>query len=165
MVIMRLVWWIVIFILAIVYLRFYFKSPKDVAILQTTLQNFSFEILREKQPLVIQDRIQNLQEIKKTWFKHIVAKDVTLNADELSTWYTNKYKYLILHPSSSCEVLLYPASEKLVDGVPPENATLVAIKLAEHQMVIIPYRMHYSISSSINVPGLGVHDYITMWLP
>lgn len=163
---MRALLWIIVIIVAVLYVRYYFKFPKEVAILQTTLNNFTFDILREKQPVVIQDRVQDMNEIKRSWFKYIFNSELSFDPDEYSRWYTNKYKYLILHPSQACEVLLYPANEKFdASGVPPENATLVAIQLAENQMLIIPYRMHSSISCPSHVRALGVHDYITKFLP
>lgn len=165
--VMRLIWWILLIVVIIIYVRHYFRTPAEVAILQTTLNNFTFEILREKQPLVIQDRVASLDEIRSTWFKHILTTHITLPADQYTLWTQNKHKYLVLHPSTQCEVLLYSnAGPPLTDeGVPPEDATLVAIQLAENQMVVIPYRMYYSVSSPQPVQALGVHDYITRFLP
>lgn len=163
---MRTIIWIILLILVALYVRYYFKFPKEVAILQTTLNNFTFDILREKQPVIIQDRVQDLNDIKKNWFKYVLPSDLAFDPDEHSRWYTNKYKYLVLHPSEACEVLLFPSNERLdASGVPPEDATLVAIQLAENQMLIIPYRMHSSISCASQVHAIGVHDYVTKLLP
>lgn len=166
---MRLIWWILIAIIVFIYVRYYFRSPQEVAILQTTLRNFTFDILREKQPLVIQDRVADIQDIKNTWFKHSFVTDLSFPPDEYSEWHHNKYKYLVLHPSTQCEVLLYSASASAEpmgpDGAPPENATLVAIQLAENQMVIIPYRMHWSIQTTAHVSALGIHDLVTRFMP
>lgn len=162
---MSRLWWILLLIIAVVYLRYYFTYPKEVAILQTTLNNFTFNILREKQPLVIHDRVHSLDELRSTWFKHILTTHLTLPADSHIVWQTNKYKYLVIHPSDSCEVLLFQASAKLQDGHPPEDATLIAIQLSENQVLIIPRNMHWSLSSVSNVRALGVHDYLTQFLP
>lgn len=163
---MKAVIWVIVAILVVLYVRYYFKSPSEVAILQTTLSNFVFDILREKQPVVIQDRVQEVREIKQSWFKHVLTYDMAFDADEHTRWYTNKFKYLVIHPSDACEVLLYPASEKLEEGgAPPQDATLVAIQLAENQLLIIPYRMHYSLSCPSKVRAVGVHDYVTKFLP
>lgn len=163
---MRTLYWIILLIVVVLYLRYYYKFPKEVAILQTTLNSFTLDILREKQPVVIQDRVQDLNEIKNSWFKYVLPSSLMFESDQHSRWYTNKYKYLILHPTSQCEVLLYPSTEKMDDtGVPPQDATLIAIQLAENQMLIIPYRMHSSISCVSQVHALGVHDYVTKLLP
>lgn len=162
---MRLLWWILIVVIVAVYLRYYFRIPAEVAILQTTLSSFTFDMLREKQPLVIQDRVASIDAIKTSWFKHILTTDLTLDAfQEHTAWSKNKFKYLVLHPSAPCEVLLYPSA--LNDhGVPPEDATLIAIQLAENQMLIVPYRMHMSLQCTMQVRAIGVHDYITRFLP
>ncbi len=166
---MRLIWWILIAVIVFIYIRYYFRTPKEVAILQTTLRNFSFDILREKQPLVIQDRVANIEEIKTNWFKHSFVTDLSFEPDQYTQWHHNKYKYLVLHPSAHCEVLLYSttasAQPLAADGAPPEDATLVAIQLAENQMVIIPYRMHWSIQTDAPVHALGVHDFVTRFMP
>lgn len=163
--VMSRLWWLLIIIIAVIYLRYYYKYPKEVAILQTTLQNFTFEILREKQPLVIHDRVQSIEELRKTWFKYVISKHLELPADNHMKWQTNKYKYLLMHPSTACEVLLYPASLPLVNECPPDDATLIAIQLAENQILIIPRNMHWTISCVENVRALGVHDYVTQFLP
>lgn len=162
---MSRLWWILIIIIVVVYLRYYYTYPKEVAILQTTLRNFTFDILREKQPLVLHDRVQSVDELRSTWFKHVMSSHLLISADTHTTWQTNKYKYLLLHPSQSCEVLLYPASMKLHEGHPPDDATLIAIQLSENQILIIPRNMHWSVSCVSNVRALGVHDYVTRFLP
>ena len=57
-----------IIILLIIYIRYYYSYPKDVAILQTTLNEFTMQILTEKQPIVIQDKVQDITELRKAWF-------------------------------------------------------------------------------------------------
>ncbi len=160
----------VILILLILYVRYYYVSPKTVSILQTSLHHFQFSLLREKQPIVIHDRIQEIDSLKKAWFEPNIVKSLLLEATPQSTWIENRYKYFVIHAQQDCEVLLAPSSEKLVNGVPnPETTTLVAIQLGALQSVVLPYRMKYLLQpkhgSVATCKAIGAHDYITFILP
>lgn len=124
-------------------------------------------MLREKQPLVVEDRVQNIQDIRASWFKYVITKDVTVQGNaENPQWITNKFKYLVIHAPEDSEILLFSANEKLqADGTPPAESTLVAIQLKQNQILIIPYRMHYAVSTTAHINALGVHDYVTYFLP
>jgi hypothetical protein len=61
--------------------------------------------------------------------------------------------------------LLYPAKEKLLNGRPKDDAVLLSVKLKAHQGLILPYRWYYYLPTGTPVQTLGVHDYLTPWLP
>lgn len=165
-------YWIygVIVIVILFYIRYYYTSPSEVTILQTSLHHFQFSMLREKQPIVIHDRVQDIESLKKAWFGPNITKAFSLEATKESAWTENRYKYFVLHAQQDCEVLLAPSSEKLVNGVPnPETTTLVAIQLAALQTVILPYRMKYLLqpksAAVATFKAIGAHDYVTFLLP
>jgi hypothetical protein len=158
-------WILVIALLLLVafYVMYYYKVPATLTILQTTLQDFHFDMLREKQPIVLQDRVADIDHLRRLWFKWNFTTPFKLTPNADLTWIRNKYKYLILQADEDCEVFLASASERMEDGTMPDSATLVAVQLAAKQCVIVPFRMYYAVSKQNS--AIGVHDLVTQLLP
>jgi hypothetical protein len=127
----------------------------------------------EKQPIVIHDRVIDIELIRKAWFKYNFTNTSEIQSqvpNNTEQWTRNKNKYLLLHAQDNCEVLLAPASQDMVDGVPnPETATLVAIQLSQNQSVVIPFHMYYLVlsksSTPVNLHAIHVDDIVTKLLP
>ena len=124
-------------------------------------------MLREKQPIVIHDRVANLETLRGLWFSANSTTSFALAANPNTLeWIRNKYKYTVLQAEEDTEILLASPSESLKDGVMPENATLVAIQLAAKQVLIVPYRMYYAIPTQKQpINAIGVNDIVTSLLP
>ena len=146
-----------IIIIIILYSYCYFIYPSSVIILQTTLNDFSFDLLLQKQPLVISDRIVNITNLIDSWFSPNFKNIHNIN--NLNIWHLNTYKYLYIHSLEDNEILLLPANKKLINNNPDEKDTIVAIKLHKNQSLIIPYRWHYYING--NMQNIGINDYVT----
>jgi hypothetical protein len=145
--------------LVVLYVLTYFMQPKNVSILQTSVQNFKFDMLREKQPIVIDDRVVSLNELAKLWFKPNIVTNFRLEHSDL--WHKNKYKYVVLQAEQEGDIYMYPAGKKVVQGLPDTEETLLAVHLLPGQIVIVPYRWWYHVPDRMVVSSLGVHDYIT----
>lgn len=166
---MRLILIIAITIILCVYLYDYYRIPTDLVVLQSTLDHFKFDLLREKQPIVVQDRVPTLDTIHDLWFRY--NKTTRWTTQNSPAWSRNRYKYMLMQAQTECDLLVTLGNVPLTeDGSPdPEVVTPVGIRLQANQFVILPYKSYWVASPldgeicSFNV--LGVHDYISFLLP
>lgn len=159
---MKLWLWIILAILIYIYVSYYYKYPKDVSILQSGSGTFKAHLLTEKQPIVIDDTIKDIQEIKKAWFRWNYTNIYQEFIPE--QWYKNKYKYLIIYPLEDTEVFLYSPSLPFKENLPDPEETVVVIKLKAQQLLIIPFHWYHMYPSQKQTVFMGVHDLITPFL-
>ena len=157
----RIVWLVVLGVSAW-YILYYYRPPRQLAVLQTTLPEFTFDILLQRQPIVLYDRVADWDELKKAWFPSNRTVAYPMPAEDV--WHRNYHKYLLLQPVQDTEIFLYPAHKKLIGGRPPTEETLLTVKLKAAQVLILPYRWHYCIPTT-SYSVLAVHDFLTPWLP
>lgn len=146
-------------ILLIIYILSYYNYPKNTKIIQTNMNNFHFDMLNARLPIIIDSGV-DLAFIKKNWFNYNYAKEGVLEKSE--QWHDNKYKYSILQPQESGEILIYPASKKMIQGIPNPDESLLAIKISKGQLVILPF--HWKFMLNVDVVTMGVHDLLTFFL-
>jgi homogentisate 1,2-dioxygenase len=134
-------------------------------VLQTSLHDFQFDMLTEKQPLVIHDRVADMSQVMDAWFPYNRKKAFTLPVDT-EAWHRNTYKYLVVAAHvAPIEVYLYGARQPLgADGKPDPQESLLAIALQPLQIVVVPRGMRYMISGA-DANAIGVHDWISFILP
>lgn len=153
---------LLLFIIAlfiIIYIYCYFIYPNEITILQTNLSDFTFDLLLKRQPLVIEDCVENIIPVIDAWFSYNIVDDVSFETKRL--WNINYHKYLLIYSLSDTEVLLYKAGNKVIDDVPDDQEPVLAIQLKQYQSVIVPYRWYYNIKNINDVKLYGIHDYIT----
>ena len=159
-----MLYWIILIIIAIIlwlYVRFTYKVPNKVVILQTSLTDFDFKMLLEKQPIVIQDRVDNIQPTWDGWFKYNKRNVFEITAD--MDWIRNKYKYMLIHGLEDSELMLcYPLC-KVSNGIPDTTEEVITIKLYKGMSLIIPYRWYFATNKAVY--ACGVHDMFTYLLP
>lgn len=166
---MRWYLWVVLILLTW-YIAYYYRSPRSIAILQTSLPEFSFDLLLQRQPIVISEQVSNLETLRDAWFpsnKTDLYQEPERDAEGEGgdIWRRNSYKYLLLQPQDNTEVILYPAGKKMTsENVPPSEEKLLAIKCKPNQVVILPFRWHFYIPN-ISYNWMGVHDWVTRFLP
>jgi hypothetical protein len=150
---------IILCILIALYASFYFIFNDEITIYQTRVNNFDYNLLYTKQPLVIEDSVENIDIIIHDVFNsNIVHYNVM--TDKL--WTRNKYKYLLVYADENTvsEVTLYHPSKKLVDGMPLQDTdSLITIKLTKKKVLIIPFKWYYNIVGNVQLHG--IHDIIT----
>jgi len=151
---------IIFIIIILIYISFYFIYPKSITILQTTLNDFDFNLLLQKQPLVIGDKIKNIDDIIKLWFTPNIIESYNL-VDINNKWNKNNFKYLFIYSINDTEILLYQAGQQFINNIPNEKEPILAIKLKKYQSLIIPFKWHFQVQKNTDIEIIGIHDYIT----
>jgi len=82
------------------YVGYYYRYPAERQILQTTLRNFDFQMLLQRQPVVIEDRVPDLSVLSQTWFPKN-KKDVYAVAP--GSWARTQHKYTIIHAKEDAD--------------------------------------------------------------
>ena len=150
---------LVVLCIILFYIYCYFVFPDDVKILQSSLNDFEYNMLLRRQPLVIEDNVKDIISLIKTWFKGNIIQDAFF--DNNIIWNINNYKYLLIYSLEDTEILLYQAGNNVVDDVPDEREPVISITLKKFQSTIVPYRWFYNLSNKNDVKLYGVHDYVT----
>ncbi len=151
---------IVILAIIIAYAYCYFIFPKNISILQCNLRDFDFNVLYRRQPLVIEDYVDDILLLLSLWFSGNIIQDHVINTKRL--WHLNSHKYMYCYClNDGKEILLYPAGKQVIDDVPDNNEPVLAIELKKSQSIIIPYRWYYHIKNEDDFKCYGVHDYMT----
>jgi hypothetical protein len=161
---MRALYWILLVVASVViwlHIRFTYKVPSSVVILQSSLGDFDPNMLLEKQPIVIQDRVESMQPIWDGWFRYNRRNVFGITPD--MEWIRNRHKFMLLHAQEDSEVMLcYPLC-KAEKGVPDTSEEVITIKLYKGMSLIVPYRWYIATNSPTY--ACGVHDVFTYLLP
>lgn len=160
---MKTLLWIIVIAILYVYISYYYRYPTKISILQSRLNEFDLNLLNEKQPIVIEDRIKDITEIKKAWFKYNLSKNY--NIYDTDKWYKNNFKYFLIHPQEDIEVYLYPPNKSVINNEPNPNEQIIVIKLKANQLLIVPYKWLNMIDEQHNVHFIGLNDIFTAILP
>tara|TARA_Y100000389_G_scaffold40620_1_gene35187 strand:+ start:11290 stop:11775 length:486 start_codon:yes stop_codon:yes gene_type:complete len=151
-------YFIIIFI--IILLLCYFLFPSNCIIHQTTLEEFSLDLLTYRQPIVFHDKIVDINNIVKLWFDlNIIHYKIP---EIKSNWYRIPYKYCIIKPNTDCDIILSHPTTKIKNNIPDENTSnLISIKLKENQILIIPFKWYIYNDIQKTSQIIGIHDYFT----
>lgn len=147
-------------IILIIYIYCYFIFPTSILILQTTINDFNFNILNTRQPIVISDHLKEKEKLIDAWFKYnIINYNYQFNTDN---WNHNKFKYLFFNSNDDTEIIIYKASYNSNPPNPDDN--IIAIKLQKEQSLIIPFKWKFFINEPEKINVIGIHDLITSFL-
>jgi len=152
-------YYIAFIILLIIYIYSYYNYPKKTKIIQTRMDGFNYNMLAYRQPVIIDTATVDIDSLPKKWFYLNLVKKFNITATNEEIWYDNKYKYTVLQPQDSGEIILYPASKKMNEGNPDPAETLLAINISKGQLIILPFHWKYLVK--IDVKCLGVDDIIS----
>lgn len=161
-------YWILLVVLVVIYLSYYYRYPAEVAILQNTLSDMDLNALLQKQPIVVEDRVSNLQELAAAWFKYHYKTGVHHVAQTDESWARNRYRYLVIQPTQSAELMLYPPGKPMdASGTAPDPAeTLLVIPLAPNQPCVLPLHWRFRFHDlGTEYSMVGVHDWLSWILP
>lgn len=150
---------IIAIVILLIYIYSYFIFPLSIVIIQTTLSDFNFNLLTEKQPIILGDKITDVNTIITSWFKFNIIQDILFNFKY--NWNINYHKYLMIYCLEDTEILLYKAGYSVKNNVPDNKEIIVAVKVKENHCIIIPYKWYYNIKNNNNIKLYGIHDYIT----
>lgn len=129
--------------------------------MQTSLEQFDFNLLANRQPIVIQDTVKDVKSLLTAWFYPNIVQDIEFDSKRI--WNINYHKYLFCMVLQDTEFLLYPPGNKVIDDVPDNREPVLSIPLKKHQCLIIPYRWYYNVKND-DVILYGIHDYVTFFL-
>lgn len=150
---------IIISILLLIYTICYFYPTKTLSINQTTVDKFNLNLLYERHPILIYDKIQNISQIIDKWFKYnIISQSTSQNLN----WYFNHHKYCILYILQDGEIHICNPYTNITNSIPCNDSSIVTLNLKKNQIVIIPYRWY--IFSDIPTHIIYAHDIITFIL-
>lgn len=142
--------YIIAFILCL-YILCYFTYPQQITIIQSDIENFDINTLFSKQPIIIDTKIINSNDIIISWFSIFnIIRDINIIDNNI---FKNKYKYLIIHPENDANIFLNSPTQKVTD--------LLEIQLKAKQLLIVPYNWKILIENSKKIKFVGIHDCIT----
>lgn len=161
---MRALYWVVLVVLAVfvwLNVRFAYKVPSRVDILQSSLADFDPKMLLEKQPIVIQDRVDSMLPMCNNLFKY--NRRSTFEITPELEWIRNRHKFMLLHAMEDSEIMLcYPLC-RADKGVPDTSEEVITIKLYKGMSLVVPYRWYLATNRPIH--ACGAHDLFTYLLP
>ena len=119
--------WIVLAVLILtLYLWSATSYAKETVIIQTSLESFSPDLLNEKSPILIEDRIVNIDEFINASFKWVFL--TRLKSNDFSSNKKNKYSYLVIHANANADTTITtcrPGSTECVNILVPSNTILI----------------------------------------
>lgn len=149
----------VLIIILLIYSSLYYIFDNEFSIYQTNVTHFDFDLLYKRQPIVINDKINDMNELLYNWFlQNIIKNNITFT----DSWQRNNYKYLLVYSKEPCEVTLCNPKTNTVQELPDASAEISTIKL-NNMALIIPFKWYYHVSSD-NIEAYGIHDYVTYML-
>ena len=173
---------LVILIIITIYIYCYFIFPSSVIILQTTIKDFDFNLLNNRQPIVITDFLKEKNKLIDSWFNYNYIVNDNNNRDDNDNddndndndnndnnnrndndndndeWIHNKYKYVFISAKKDTEIIIYKAS--IYSNIPDENERIIAVKLQKNQSLILPFKWKYYINNK-DINTWKIHDLIT----
>ena len=159
--------YIVLIIIAILYVRSYYKYPHVTSILQTSSHQFSPNLLLEKQPVIIDSEDADIAIVRSRWFGlNIGTQLFSLLGSDM--WLRNKYKYIMMQCGDEAAELFLcnPNTPIAADGAPVQSleTKVVGLTLSRGQIVILPFHWSYIISPGGRVDCIGLNDLVTYFL-
>lgn len=128
----------------------YFVYKSNISIIQSGIYEFDIDTLMKKQPIIIHDKVVNIEHILASWFS--VCNFVRNTSIEDNNWVLNNFKYMIAQPMEDTNIFLKHPSKKMNE--------LLEIKISANQILIIPF--HWSVfANTSNIKTIGIHDIVT----
>lgn len=133
---------VLISLLVFVYLTQYFKVNKDFEIIQVNISHLTPDLLFEKSPIIVNERIVDPKQLLQTVFKYLFLKNKESIA-EVKKQNVCFGKYTILQDSKK---------DNIVNVIHPKNKNKnKKIKLYQNQCMILPMYWKYQPESELKV--------------
>lgn len=160
-------------ILIYAYAKLYLKPKTDVELLQSNLENFDPNLLFEKQPIILYDKIVNPKNVIDVFFKytHNLSHDSIVSP---SIEKQNLSKFLIIHNTDDNDQMITLTKyltkienterNMFFSTVKSQvrNENMFKIVLPAKNLVIVPYL--YTVKSSIELPAVFLTDLIHVYV-
>lgn len=152
---------VILILITLLYAQYYLKYKHDYEILQVQLDNFKLQMLYEKYPIVIFDRVYQLNDLLKTVFAYsfLFQKEIGIQPDKV---HRNKHKYLILNSDDEVVIKLINPKYKneIKENLNDCNVQFISVKLKEHQCLVVPALWYYH-TDHIDVRGIEMDDLLS----
>lgn len=145
-------------LICFIYARYYCLPNSQFEILQLSVNNLSFEVLMEKLPIVLTEKIVNPNDLIKSAFKYLFLYNSKSNTVQSDKWLRCNGRFLIIYnKGEDCLVdIAHPIQENI------NEKRFISMALSKNQCMVLPtfwfYRHHncnleinqlYSISSAL----------------
>ena len=158
---MRAFFLIIVVLCVILYVQYYLKYSAQYEILQVGLDKFQLDMLYEKVPIVIYDRVYDISDLLKTIFaySYMFQKMIEVDAGRV---HKNAHKYLVLTSEDPVIIrLINPKYKKEVKtDLNQSNVQFVSVKLKSNQGLIVPALWYYH-TDHMNIKGIELDDLIS----
>lgn len=151
---------IVAILFLIIYIKFYITPNPNIQLIQPTLGQVTQSHLFEKLPLVIAERVVDINDLLTTLFKYMYISKTISDANN-TKWLQNRHRYLVVQATSNSIIkIVHP--HKVINISKEQYIDAVAIKLEKYQVLIIPYKWWYRIEGTCKI--LKLHDLASLFL-
>ena len=158
----HIVIFIITILLIVVYFQYAFRVSQNINIIQLNLEKINLDILYEKNPSVIYDRVMDPSDLLKNLFayNYISAKDILVSFQE-GNIIKNMHKYAGLYNElANVEINIFHPSNIINESctfqdLGPE-AQYITIKLKKNQLLILP--MFWLYHCTYPLQTLQIHD-------
>lgn len=162
-----------VILVIMLYTQHYMKYNKDIKIIQSYLDTMSPNVLFEKYPVVIYDRIVEPNELRNTLFAYLHTHARYINYSPNAEMTLNTSKYMIIY-SPDKNVTLQIASPKyksqlsfqrqngflVSKDMKNSNVQYVTMKLKKQQVLILP--TFWMFQSEVNLRVIVLDDPMSM---
>lgn len=145
--------YIFVIIVIICWTYYYLKKRNDFQIIQSRLDNITDNVLYEKYPIVISDKIVNVNDLLNTLFKYQYVYKFTKTINE-NTSLKNYSKFMIIHNTYDKDISISLSNN--------DNENVVVI-IPIYNVLIIPFM--WSINSlNDKITCIELFDFVHYFL-
>lgn len=151
--------YIILFFIILFYLICYYIYPQSIIIHQTSLEKFSFDLLYNRQPIIIENPIVDIQQIISLWFSYNFLSPFTY--DKSILWIKNNHKYLLIKCNENQDLFITNPYTIFNNNVPNTDSNILSLKMKKNQICILPYKWYVLNENFENMSIFGIDDFIT----
>lgn len=157
--------YVFIVLVCILYVQSYFKTKDDYTIVQSYLDKITIDTLHDKHPIVIYDLIQDPKTLLTSLFAYsFISKDLKISKPDVA--YKARSKYTLLYNDSSdmhVSIISPKYQSKVVLGKSigdqSNDVQYITIKLKQNQVLILPILWFYICDKQCKT--IALHDVMS----
>lgn len=127
------------------YVSYYIKVNPSLTLMQSGIQNIDFDMLYNKTPIVVTDRIVDVHDILSTIFKYQYS--FISSPMNKTSWLRNSHKFMIVSVRTDQTIQVAHPHAKVGEG----NYEFIDVVMRKHQIIILPFGWWISAPSSVNI--------------
>ncbi len=158
---------IIIVLTVLIYYNHYSRYNIDYNVIQLFLEQLTLEILNERNPIIIYDRLVNPEILFDTLFKYsfIFKKKYYLNDNNFIQNTKSKYT-LLLNPNTDVDInIISPIHNSNIkyniDTIETSKVNYITIKLKKQQILILPPFWNFNINKNDSLIIYRLDDIIS----